>query len=120
MFYVKSAIGHLLLLDRQIQELQDYSNTNALHTANILQDERLRLTTDNLSYRDADKIVAVFRAEELRQASLRDAQEIIDSWVHTTRNVGEEGETIEFQKDPSTTSEKVRRCGAQHCVCCGQ
>jgi hypothetical protein len=99
LLFVKRAVKHLLILDRQIQELHDCSNLNMLDAATNLRTERDALTTENTAYADADEIVALFRAEELRKAKLEEAQEEIDSWPVAHGGLPEAAEELTEHKE---------------------
>lgn len=61
-FYVSLACRHLTVIDRQIRELQSYSNLNMLFIADKLRDATADLIAENPAYADASAILKEIEA----------------------------------------------------------
>jgi hypothetical protein len=57
MHYVKTAVGHLMLIDNSYKSFCEQSNFNVYGFIEAIKNERLRLCTTNAAYWDANEIL---------------------------------------------------------------
>jgi hypothetical protein len=61
MLYVKTAVDHLALIDRQMAELSGRANGNLLDMVEAMEKQREKLVTENAAYFDAAHILEILR-----------------------------------------------------------
>lgn len=62
MHYVKTAVRHLILIDRAIKSFEDCNNFNMYAPAASLSLARAKMIDENPAYADADEILKIVRA----------------------------------------------------------